>query len=135
MLASNIKFKDLLAIMTTVPAFCIKKNYSNFISFFCPKRTLFFSHRKLFEGALPNSWRKVFMRTGAGKARSNVFFGDLCPSTRKRSLKTIAAKFRQRENWVNLLPIKVCKNPLQKKRKKRKRKFHVFATSNCQRSN
>ena len=60
------------------------------------------------------------MRTGAGKARSNVFFGDLCPSTRKRSLKTIAAKFRQRENWVNLLPIKVCKNILQKEKRKRK---------------
>ena len=59
------------------------------------------------------------MRTGAGKARSNVFFGDLCPSTRKRSLKTIAAKFKQRENWVNLLPIKVCKNILQKKKKKK----------------
>ena len=56
------------------------------------------------------------MRTGAGKARNNVFFGDLCPSTRKRSLKRIAAKFRQRENWVNLLPIKVCKKPSAKKK-------------------
>ena len=54
------------------------------------------------------------MRTGAGKARSNVFFGDLCLSTRKRSLKRIAAKFRQRENWVNLLPIKVCKKENEK---------------------
>ena len=56
------------------------------------------------------------MRTGAGKARNNVFFGDLCLSTRKRSLKRIAAKFRQRENWVNHLPIKVCKNLLQKEK-------------------
>ena len=60
------------------------------------------------------------MRTGAGKARSNVFFGDLCPSTRKRSLKRIAAKFRQRENWVNILPIKVCKKPSAKKKTKKK---------------
>ena len=67
------------------------------------------------------------MRTGAGKARSNVFFGDLCPSTRKRSLKTIAAKFKQRENWVNLLPIKECKNPLQKRKEKKDKETFTFS--------